>query len=61
MATPIKNTPVVAGKDAKKFMDNLLSIIENAESGKINDKKQSELTKMASSYEVVSSLSNGAF
>lgn len=61
MATPIKNTPTLEGVDAKNFMDELITIIAELESGKNKDKKKSELKRMKNSYKVVQSISNGAF
>ncbi len=47
MARPIKDTPILKGKDAKLFMENLVKIVEyrNTPEGLIYMKKERERIK----------------
>lgn len=63
MATLVKSTPTLKGNDAKNFVEELLKVISALNTpDKAKEKaKEVEFKRMAESYKVVHSISNGAF
>lgn len=61
MATIVTNTPIVRGKDARDFMNNLHRDLCHKHSAEEKKKLQAEAESMRKSYRLMQSLSNGAF
>jgi hypothetical protein len=63
MATPIKDTPVISGKDAKNFRDSLREMVKPWELCTDFEKKslREEQKKMEQAYNLMVSISDGRF
>lgn len=61
MARPIQNTPILEGEDAKRFRKSLFETITKKLSTEEKEAKQKEIEEMESSYNLLVSISNGAF
>lgn len=61
MARPIRNTPPINGEDAKRFRKNLLESFTKQLTPKEQDAKKKEIKEMEESYNLLVSISGGAF
>ena len=61
MARPIQNTPILKGEDAKSFRKNLFDTMTRKLSTEEKKAKETEIRQMESSYNLLVSISNGAF
>lgn len=61
MAQPIQNTPPIKGEDAKRFRKNLLESLTKKLTSKELDAKKKEIKDMEESYNLLVSISGGAF
>ena len=51
MAKPIKETPVLTGRDAKKFLENIKNPIKASDAEKARIKKNYEFMKSISTFQ----------
>jgi hypothetical protein len=63
MATPIKDTPIISGADAKKFRESLRETVKPWEAYTDSEKKAicEEKDKMEEAYKLMVSISDGRF
>lgn len=61
MARPIQNTPILKGEDARKFRLDLLESLAKQLTPQEQQKKKKETKEMEESYNLLVSISNGAF
>lgn len=61
MALLIQNTPILTGEDARRFRKNLFETVARKLSAEEKEAKQKEIEEMESSYNLLVSISNGAF
>lgn len=61
MARPIQNTPEIKGEDAKIFRQNLFESLTKKLTPEEKDSKEKEMKEMEDSYNLLVSISNGAF
>jgi len=61
MASPIAQTPVMEGEDAKRFMMNLLKSLVSPFPESEIEKEKEKLKKMKASYEEIVKASGGVF
>lgn len=61
MARPIQNTPTLKGEDAKRFRENLLESLVKKLTPEEKDAKKKEMEEMEKSYNLLASISGGAF
>ena len=57
MAKPIAKTPVLRGKDAKAFLDNLLLLATQKQTASSKRKEEEEIRKMKQSYDTFLAIS----
>lgn len=61
MARPIQNTPTLEGEDAKRFRTNLLESLAKKLTPEEKDAKKKEMEEMEKNYNLLASISDGAF
>ena len=61
MARPIQNTPTLKGEDAKRFRKNLLESLVKKLTPEEKDAKKKEMEEMEQNYNLLASISGGAF
>lgn len=61
MARPIQNTPILKGEDARRFRKDLLKAVTRKLTPEERRAKDEEIRKMESSYDLMVSISDGAF
>lgn len=57
MAKPIANTPVLKGKDARDFLENLYTSVVGSKTPQAKKKREEELTRMKTSFDFIQSIS----
>jgi hypothetical protein len=61
MAIQIQETPVLKGKDATAFLDNLNQIVNHNSSEAEKKAKEDDLKRMKANYDRLHTVLNGAF
>lgn len=61
MARPIQNTPTLKGEDAKRFRKHLLESLAKKLTPEEKALKKKEMEEMEKNYNLLTSISDGAF
>jgi len=59
MSKPFKDTPILEGKDAEKFLDNLAMSLSHQPTEEEKAEKERERIEMKASFDFFSSISDG--
>lgn len=61
MATPVKNTPILEGQEAEKFLHSIAQKLERAKTKEGHSEREKEMKRLEESFNAIRSLSRDSF